>query len=154
VKGLKIAIVGDVLHSRVARSNVGLLQPMGAKLWLCGPPTLLPEELPEGVFCTTHLKEALEGADVVMALRIQNERMEPGLMPSPQAYIRDYQINAGTLALAQPDALLMHPGPMNRGVELSDEVADGSQSVILRQVQNGLFVRIAVLEYALGERIS
>lgn len=151
VNGLKIVIVGDILHSRVARSNVGLLGTLGANVWLCGPPTLLPDELSEGINCTTRLAEALEGADVVMALRIQNERMEPGLMPSLQAYIRDYQINAGTLALAKPDALLMHPGPMNRGVELSDEVADGSQSVILRQVQNGLFVRIAVLEYALGE---
>lgn len=150
VNGLKIAIVGDLLHSRVARSNIRLLGTLGANLWLCGPPTLLPDELPEGVSCTTRLEEALEGADVVMALRIQNERMEPSLMPSLQAYIRDYQIHSGTLALAKPNALLMHPGPINRGVELSDEVADGSQSVILRQVQNGLFVRLAVLEHAVA----
>lgn len=150
VNGLKIAIVGDILHSRVARSNMWLLSALGAQVWLCGPPTLLPDKLPEAIFMTTRLEEVLEGADVVIALRVQSERMEQNLMPSLQTYIRDYQINARTLALAKPDAILMHPGPMNRGMELSDEIADGSQSVILRQVQNGLFVRIAVLEYAFG----
>jgi aspartate carbamoyltransferase catalytic subunit len=148
IRGLKVAIVGDILHSRVARSNVWLLSAFGAQVWLCGPPTLLPAEPLGGASMTAHLREALEGADIVMALRVQNERMEQGLMPSLQAYMCDYQINAQSFALAKPDAILMHPGPMNRGVELSDELADGRSSVILKQVQNGLFVRIAVLEQA------
>ncbi|MGI8423831.1 MAG: aspartate carbamoyltransferase catalytic subunit [Chloroflexota bacterium] len=150
VDGRKVVIVGDVLHSRVARSNVWTLLAAGAELTLCGPPTLLPRTLAAGgesgrVTCTTDFDAALEGADVVMALRIQKERAENGLIPSLREYIRGYQLNARRLALAAPGALVMHPGPMNEGIEIAPEIAHGIGSVIEEQVSNGVAVRMAVL---------
>ncbi|MEN3001283.1 MAG: aspartate carbamoyltransferase catalytic subunit [Armatimonadota bacterium] len=148
--GRKVAIVGDIAHSRVARSNLILLSQAGAEVWLCGPPTLLPPAPLPPARLTTCLQEALQDADAVMALRLQRERMEQGLLPSLNAYRRDYQIDARRLARAKPDCVVMHPGPLNRGIELSDEVADGAHSVILKQVRFGLATRCACLEYALG----
>lgn len=145
--GRKVAIVGDIAHSRVARSNLILLQQVGAEVWLCAPPTLLPPAPLPGAHMTSHLAHALQDADVVMALRLQRERMEQGLLPSLSLYRRDYQINARTLRMAKPDCVVMHPGPLNRGVEISDEVADGVQSLIHQQVRFGLATRCACLEY-------
>ncbi len=148
--GRKVAIVGDVAHSRVARSNLILLTRVGAEVWLCAPPNLLPPApLPDATH-TTCLQDALQNADVVMALRLQRERMEQGLLPSLNAYRRDYQITMQSLAYAKPDCIVMHPGPLNRGVEISDEVANSPRSLILQQVRFGLAVRCACLEYALG----
>ena len=147
LRGLKVAIVGDVVHSRVARSNVFGLVTMGASVVLAGAPTLLPPlgcEMP-GVTYTHRVKEAVEGADVVMALRIQLERQKRGSFPSVREYARFFGIGPDMLALAKPDALVLHPGPVNRGVELSSLVADGSQSVINEQVTNGVAVRMALL---------
>ena len=146
--GRKVAIVGDIAHSRVARSNLILLQQVGAEVWLCAPPTLMPPVPLLGAHMTSHLPHALQDADVVMALRLQRERMEQGLLPSLSLYRRDYQINARMLRLAKPDCVVMHPGPLNRGVEISDEVADGVQSLIYQQVRFGLATRCACLEYA------
>jgi aspartate carbamoyltransferase catalytic subunit len=150
LEGRKVAIVGDILHSRVARSNVFTLLAEGARVVLCGPATLLPRTLTassEHGSCetTTDCDAALAGADVVMALRIQTERQASGLIPSFREYIRGYQVNAKRLALAAPNALLMHPGPMNEGIELAPEVAHGATSVIEEQVANGVAVRMAVL---------
>jgi aspartate carbamoyltransferase catalytic subunit len=150
--GLRIAIIGDILNSRVARSNVLLLGQMGAAVTVCGPPTLLPravEQLPCRV--THRVDEALEGADVVMALRIQLERMRSGSFPSLREYATLYGVTQERLRRASPDAIVMHPGPMNRGVEISGEVADGARSVILEQVTNGVAVRMAVLYLLAGE---
>jgi aspartate carbamoyltransferase catalytic subunit len=147
LRGLKVAIVGDVVHSRVARSNVFGLVTMGASVILAGAPTLLPAlgcEMP-GVTYTHRVEEAVEGADVVMALRIQLERQKRGLFPSVREYARFFGIGPDMLALAKPDALVLHPGPVNRGVELSSLVADGGQSVINEQVTNGVAVRMALL---------
>ncbi|MBH76912.1 MAG: aspartate carbamoyltransferase [Dehalococcoidia bacterium] len=149
----KVVIVGDVLHSRVARSNLWALRKAGAQVTLCGPSTLLPrslESLPvhEGAgTCrvTSNLGEALEEADIVMALRIQRERQEQGLLPSLREYIRNYQITEERLGNANPNALVMHPGPMNEGVEISPEVAHGLRSVVREQVANGVAVRMAIL---------
>ncbi|MCS7065722.1 MAG: aspartate carbamoyltransferase catalytic subunit [Fimbriimonadales bacterium] len=147
--GCKVAIVGDIAHSRVARSNLILLRQVGAEVWLCAPPTLLPTApLPDATL-TSCLQHALQDADVVMALRLQKERMEQGLLPSLNTYRREYQINTRSLACAKPDCVVMHPGPLNRGVEISDEVADSPRSLILRQVRAGLAARCACLEYAL-----
>ncbi|BCW96537.1 MAG: aspartate carbamoyltransferase catalytic subunit [Fimbriimonadales bacterium] len=149
--GRKVAIVGDIRHSRVARSNLTLLTQAGAEVWLCAPPTLLPDApLPHATH-THDTDAAIRDADVVMALRLQTERMAQGLLPSLNAYRRDYQINAERLRLAKPDCVVMHPGPIQRGVEIDDAVADGAQSLILEQVRNGVSVRVAALEYALGE---
>ncbi|GBC93026.1 Aspartate carbamoyltransferase [bacterium HR15] len=148
--GRKVAIVGDIAHSRVARSNLILLTRVGAEVWLCAPPNLLPAATLPGATLTPCLQEALQNADVVMALRLQRERMEQGLLPSLNAYRRDYQINAQRLACARPDCVVMHPGPLNRGVEISDEVADSARSLILKQVHAGLATRCACLEYALS----
>lgn len=150
LSGRKIAIVGDIRHSRVARSNLMLLTQAGAEVWLCAPPTLLPDAPLPNAHPTHNADEAVQDADVVMALRLQTERMAQGLLPSLNAYRRDYQIHAERLRLAKPDCVVMHPGPIQRGVEISDEVADGAQSLILTQVRNGVYVRAAVLEYALG----
>jgi aspartate carbamoyltransferase catalytic subunit len=152
---LTVAIVGDILHSRVARSNIWGLSKMGANVRLAGPPTLLPKSPFEqmGASCFYRAEEAIEGADVVMVLRLQRERQEKGLLPSMREYARYYCVDEARIKLAKPDALVMHPGPMNRGVEISSQVADGVQSVIDEQVTNGVAVRMALL-YLLsgGER--
>ena len=148
--GKKVVIVGDVLHSRVARSNLWTLMACGAEVVLCGPATLIPRTLQgrsESGSCavTTDFDTALDGADVVMALRMQKERQDGGLIPSLREYINGYQLNARRLALARPGALVMHPGPMNEGVEIAPEIAHGVTSVIEEQVSNGVAVRMAVL---------
>jgi len=144
--GLKVAIIGDLLHSRVLRSNIHLLTKMGAHVWVCGPPTLMPADIARfGVTATSVVEEAVRDADVVMLLRIQLERMEGAYFPSLREYFSVFGMTDARLRLAQPDAIIMHPGPMNRGVEISSEVADGPYSVILDQVANGVAVRMAVL---------
>ncbi|GAB4251876.1 MAG: aspartate carbamoyltransferase catalytic subunit [Acidobacteriota bacterium] len=150
-EGLKVAIVGDILHSRVARSNTILLTKMGADVWICGPPTLLPLEYDKyGVHVTWHMKEALDGADVVMMLRTQRERQQEVFYPSVKEYFELYGLDQKKLEWAKPDAIVMHPGPINRGVEIDSDVADGMKSVILQQVTNGVAVRMAVLYLILG----
>ncbi len=151
LEGLTVAIVGDIAHSRVARSNLWGLTKMGAKVRFVGPSTLLPRDvarLPVEVY--TDLRQGLEGADVVMALRLQQERMERGLLPSLREYSRRWGVNAKALEVTKPDCIIMHPGPMNRGVEIADDVADSGRSVILEQVTNGVAVRMAVLYHLLG----
>ena len=149
--GLKVAILGDLLHSRVLRSNVLLLNRMGAEVWVSGPATLMPPGLDRfGVRATTVLDEAVEDADVVMMLRIQQERMQGHFFPSLREYFALFGLTAERLARARPDAIVMHPGPMNRGVEIDSEVADGPGSVILEQVANGVAVRMAVLYLLAG----
>jgi len=152
LEGLRVAIVGDILHSRVARSNVLLLSKMGSDVVICAPPTLLPPGV-EALGCRVshRLDEALEGAEVVMALRLQLERMTSGFLPSLREYAKIYGVNSTRLERAAPDAIVMHPGPMNRGVEITGEVADGERSVILEQVTNGVAVRMAVLYLLAGE---
>jgi aspartate carbamoyltransferase catalytic subunit len=151
LKGLKVAIVGDLLHSRVLRSNIHLLTKMGAQLWVCGPPTLIPTDIRRfGVTATSSVDEAVEGADVVMLLRIQLERMEGAYFPSLREYFRVFGMTEARLRRAKSDVVIMHPGPMNRGVEIASEVADGPYSVILDQVANGVAVRMAVLYLLAG----
>ena len=148
-EGLRVAIIGDVAHSRVARSDIWGLKALGASIVTCGPGTLLPYELEKmGVDVQTNLDEALDGAAVVIVLRIQRERLERGLLPSLREYARTYGISAERLSVAQKGVTIMHPGPMNRNVEIAEDVADGPYSVILDQVTNGVAVRMAVL-YAL-----
>lgn len=152
-KGIKVAIIGDILHSRVARSNLQGLKKMGADVWFCGPPTLLPAGLDKmGVNVTTNIEEALKGANIVMMLRIQLERQKAGLFPTIREYSQLYGLNKERLKLAEPGALVLHPGPINRGVEISAEVADGMQSVINEQVTNGVAVRMALLYQMLGTK--
>ena len=149
---LQVAIVGDIFHSRVARSEVLLLSRFGSKITLCGPPELAPDvatSLASGVRVVRTVEDALRGADVVMVLRIQKERLA-GLKLSIEDYIARYQVTAERLRLAKRDALLMHPGPIIRGMELSGELADSPQSVVLEQVNNGVAVRMAILARALG----
>jgi len=149
--GLKIAIVGDLLHSRVLRSNVLLLTKLGADVWVCAPATLIPPGLKQmGVTVTTRVDEAVEGADVIMMLRIQLERMQGAYFPSQREYFRTFGMTEARVARAKSDAIIMHPGPINRGVEIASEVADGTQSVILDQVANGVAVRMAVLYLLAG----
>ncbi len=149
--GLKVAIVGDLLHSRVVRSNLLLLTKLGAEVWLCGPPTLIPPGLDRlGAHLTMSIEEAVAGADVVMLLRIQLERMQGGFFPSLREYFNVFGMTADRLRLARPDVIVMHPGPMNRGVEIASDVADGPYSVILEQVANGVAVRMAVLYLLAG----
>jgi aspartate carbamoyltransferase catalytic subunit len=151
LSGLKVAIVGDLLHSRVLRSNIHLLTKMGADVWVCGPPTLIPPRLDRlGVRATSLVEEAVADADVVMLLRIQLERMEGAFFPSLREYFQVFGMTPARLALARPDVMIMHPGPMNRGVEIASEVADGPYSVILDQVANGVAVRMAVLYLLAG----
>ncbi|OPY58505.1 MAG: Aspartate carbamoyltransferase [Pelotomaculum sp. PtaU1.Bin035] len=146
LKGLRIAIIGDILHSRVARSDIWGFHRMGAEVRLAGPATLLPPGVEKmGARVYTNLEEALEGADVINILRIQLERQNRGLFPGLREYSRLFGINKERLKLAAPDALVMHPGPMNRGVEIAPEVADGIQSIINEQVTNGVAVRMALL---------
>ncbi|ADU52133.1 aspartate carbamoyltransferase [Thermaerobacter marianensis DSM 12885] len=148
--GLKVAIVGDVRHSRVARSNALLLSRLGAEVWLCGPPGLLPSAPPRpGVTVTARLDEALADADVVMALRIQRERLG-GVLPDLAEYRRGWGIGPRQLAWARPGAILMHPGPVNRGIELDPELMEDPRCVIEEQVACGVAARMAVLEWALG----
>jgi aspartate carbamoyltransferase catalytic subunit len=152
VAGLEIAICGDIRHSRVARSNIWALTKLGARVRLAGPRTLLAPGLAEmGATVHDRLEPALEGADVVMMLRIQSERMGPGpgLFPNAREYSRYFGLNERRLALAKPDAIVMHPGPINRGVEIDPSVADGPRAVILDQVARGVAIRMAVL-YLLG----
>ncbi|MGB9723465.1 MAG: aspartate carbamoyltransferase catalytic subunit [Chloroflexia bacterium] len=157
ISGLKVAIIGDILHSRVARSNLWGLSKLGARVVLCGPPTLLGpaaywETLFPGVQVTHHLEEALEGANVVMVLRLQRERQEAGLLPTLREYTRLFGLTMDRLALAAPHALVMHPGPMNEGVEIAPEVARCAQSVIEEQVTNGVAIRMALLYMLAGSR--
>jgi aspartate carbamoyltransferase catalytic subunit len=151
--GLKVAIIGDLLHSRVLRSNVQLLTKMGADVWVCGPPTLIPTGIGQfGVTATSVIEDAVGDADVIMLLRIQLERMEGAYFPSLREYFSVFGMTEARLRLAKPDVMIMHPGPMNRGVEIASEVADGPYSVILDQVANGVAVRMAVL-YLLAGRL-
>jgi aspartate carbamoyltransferase catalytic subunit len=144
--GRRVAIVGDILHSRVARSNIHGLIKLGAEVVLCGPPSLIPVAVESlGVRVEHDLGAALAGADVVNILRVQRERQEGGLLPSLRAYARDWQVQPRHLAAMAPGGIVMHPGPMNRGVEIAQEVANGPRAVILDQVTNGVAVRMAVL---------
>lgn len=163
VRGRKVAIVGDITHSRVARSNLWGLAAMGAEVVVCGPPTMIPSGLgrrhPHGsddgglppVTIVERVEEAVQDADAIMTLRLQAERQQSGLLPSLREYSRMYEITAERVALAKPDALVMHPGPMNEGVEIAPDVAYGVQSRIEEQVTNGVAVRMALL-YLLGVR--
>ena len=151
IEGLRISIIGDIAHSRVARSNIWGLTKLGASVTVCGPPTLLPPHIEElGVRATYDVTEAIREADVLMLLRIQHERQEALLVPSLREYRLRYGIDRERLKLAKPGVLIMHPGPINRGVELDSSVADGPDSVILDQVTNGLAVRMAVLYLVSG----
>jgi len=151
IEGLKVAIVGDITHSRVVRSNLYALNKMGAEVRLAGPGTMIPPGIEKlGCRVCTTLEEAITDADVVMMLRIQLERQGKTLLPTLREYSRFYGLNPEKLKLARPDALIMHPGPMNRGVEISSSVADGPQSVILDQVENGVAVRMALLYLVAG----
>lgn len=146
LEGLRVAIVGDVLHSRVARSNLWGLRTMGASVVLAGPPTLMPPDMERwGARTTTRVDDAVKDADVVMGLRVQKERQQAGLFPSIREYHREFGLDERRLALARPGALVMHPGPVNRGVELTSSLIDGEMSVIDEQVTNGLAVRMALL---------
>ncbi len=152
VEGLKVAIVGDILHSRVARSNIPCLIKLGAQVRLIGPPTLVPDAFrSEGVDIYYSMEEGLRDVDVVMMLRIQLERQDRGFFPTTDEYFRRWGLTSERLSLAKPDAIVMHPGPMNRGIEIDSEVADSPRAVILEQVTNGIAVRMAVL-YLLGGR--
>jgi aspartate carbamoyltransferase catalytic subunit len=152
-KGLQVAIIGDIYHSRVARSNCRLLSRFGAKITLCGPAELVPEvsaTLVPGLRITRHVEEALRGADVIMLLRVQQERLA-GKKIHLQDYIARYQLTPARVKLAKRDAIVMHPGPVIRGLELTSEVVDGPQSVIVDEVRNGVSTRMAILARALGK---
>jgi aspartate carbamoyltransferase catalytic subunit len=158
ISGRKVVLLGDILHSRVARSNVWTLTAMGADVWLCGPSTLLrgfdrwASAMPAGrrLTVTTDLRAALRGAHAVMALRLQQERMTGGLLPSLREYAMRYGLTADTLRWARSDALVMHPGPMNEGVEIGPEIADFERSVVTEQVANGVAIRMALLYLLAG----
>jgi aspartate carbamoyltransferase catalytic subunit len=153
IEGLTVAICGDILHSRVARSNMILLAALGARVRVVAPSNLLPAGIERlGVEVFTRMREGLAGADIVMMLRLQRERMNGSFVPSVKEYFRYFGLDEEKLALAKPDALVMHPGPMNRGVEISSAIADGAQSLIREQVEMGVAVRMAVLE-ALGRHL-
>lgn len=154
---LKIAIIGDILHSRVARSNLHALTTLGSEVWLSGPPTLVPPNVgsivcgPEPrLHLTYDMNEAIDEADVIMMLRVQFERMNESFFPSTREYCRHYGLSIERLARARPDVVVMHPGPINRGIEIAADVADGPHSVILDQVSAGVAVRMAVLYHLLG----
>ena len=151
IEGLQVAIVGDIAHSRVARSNVLLLVKMGAHVCVCGPPTLIPVDFESyGVKVTYHIKEALQGADVVMMLRTQKERQRDVFYPSVKEYFALYGLNMEKMKWAKRSAIVMHPGPINRGIEIDPELAEAGYSVIFEQVTNGVAVRMAVLYLLLG----
>ena len=152
LEGLNVTIMGDILHSRVARSNIHLLTKYGAHITLCGPPMWMPPDVEGLAPCVRRvlrIEEAIEGADVVMALRVQTERLHEPALP-PDEYIAGYQLTPDRLRLARPDALVLHPGPMIRGLEIDSAVADGPQSCVLEQVTNGLAVRMALLYHLVG----
>ncbi len=152
LEGLVVTICGDIAHSRVARSNAHLLALFGCEVRVVGPRTLMPSAVESlGVRSYSRLEDALEGADVVMVLRIQQERLEGALLPSLREYAQTFGIGAAQLSAAKPDAIVMHPGPINRGVEIESEIADGTRSVILEQVEAGLAVRMALLYLFAGE---
>jgi aspartate carbamoyltransferase catalytic subunit len=156
--GLKVVIVGDIKHSRVAHSNIWCLTKMGAEVVLCAPPTLLPAGLDDAgayfpqVEVETNIERALKNADVVMELRLQKERMQSGLLPGLREFIGGYQLNRERLALAKPDAIVMHPGPVNEDIELSADVLHGGRSVVNEQVANGVAVRMALLYLLAGSK--
>ena len=146
LEGLKLAIIGDISHSRVARSDTLLFHKMGAEVCVCGPPTLIPWDFHKlGASITSKMDEAIDGADVIMMLRLQNERMNEALIPSTREYYNYYGLTREKMRLAKKDTIVMHPGPMNRGVEIDSDVADSGYSVILNQVANGVATRMAVL---------
>lgn len=155
-EGLKVAIVGDILHSRVARSQARALNTLGAEeVRVIAPNTLLPKYVDElGVKVFNNMTQGLKDVDVVIMLRLQRERMQGALLPSEQEYFNCYGLNRDKLSYAKPDAIVMHPGPINRGVEIASDVADGSQSVILDQVTNGIAVRMAVMSMAMGGQLE
>ena len=152
--GLKVAIIGDILHSRVARSNIYLLSKLGAQISVAGPATLVPPEfagvIEQGVRLERRIEDAIVDADVVMILRVQRERQTDAFFPSMREYAVHYGLHVNHLELAAPEAIVMHPGPMNRGIEISSEIADGGRSLILDQVTNGVAVRMAVLYLLAG----
>lgn len=151
IEGARVCIVGDILHSRVARSNIYGLTKLGAEVGVCGPPTLMPEGIEElGVTVFRRVEEAIEWADVLNVLRLQLERMQGGYVPSLREYNRIYGVSSARLERAPKELLILHPGPMNRGVEIDSDVADGPDSVILDQVTNGIAVRMAVLYLLAG----
>lgn len=152
LEGLTVSICGDVAHSRVANSNAILLSKMGAHVRFVAPEVLMPNKIPaEGVECFDNLEDGIKDADVVMMLRIQKERMDKGTIPSDAAYFNKYGLTMERLSYAKPDALVLHPGPMNRGVEIDDEVADDpTRSLMKRQVSNGIPTRMAVLDILMG----
>jgi aspartate carbamoyltransferase catalytic subunit len=151
ISGLNVAIIGDILHSRVAKSNIYSLIKLGAQVRLVGPPTLIPDEIRETGAKIFHSIEAgVRDADVVMMLRIQMERQGKGFFPSTEEYCKNWGLTSRRLSNAREDAIVMHPGPMNRGIEITSEIADGPQSVILDQVTNGLAVRMAVMYLLAG----
>jgi aspartate carbamoyltransferase catalytic subunit len=154
--GLKVAIVGDITHSRVARSDIQGLTKLGSSVFLAGPPTMLPpgvEKLGDVTVCAT-MNEALQDADVVMMLRIQQERQGKTLMPNAREYSRYFGLNPTNIKLAKPNAMIMHPGPINRGVEMTSSMVDGDQSWILKQVENGVAVRMAMLYHVCGGELE
>lgn len=154
VKGKKIVIVGDILHSRVALSNIFALQMQGAEVMVCGPKTLLPKHIASlNVKVETNLKKALEWCDVANMLRVQNERMDVSYFPSTREYTQQYGVSKGLLDSLNKDVVIMHPGPINRGVEITSDVADSDQAIILDQVQNGVAIRMAVI-YLLASKIK
>jgi aspartate carbamoyltransferase catalytic subunit len=151
IEGLEIAIVGDIIHSRVAKSNIYCLTKLGARVRLIGPPTLIPLEIKEmGVDVLHNMEDGLKGVDVLMMLRIQMERQGKGFFPSTEEYSKNWCLTLERLSLAKDDAIVMHPGPMNRGIEIVSEIADGPRSVILEQVTNGIAVRMAVMYLLAG----
>lgn len=154
IKGLQVAIVGDILHSRVARSNIHLLTKLGAKVRVAGPKPLVPDDfrhlVEKNLFVSKTVEEAIEGADVVMILRIQRERQDSAFFPTLREYAIHYGLTRERLDFAKKDAIVLHPGPMNRGIEIASEVADSSRSLILDQVKYGVAVRMAVLYLATG----
>jgi aspartate carbamoyltransferase catalytic subunit len=151
VAGLAVAIVGDIAHSRVAKSNIYCLKRLGARVRLIGPPTLIPKEFyAMGVEVFHNMEEGMKGVEVLMMLRIQMERQGKGFFPSTEEYSRNWGLTPARLSLAEDDVIVMHPGPMNRGIEIASEIADGPKSVILEQVTNGIAVRMAVLYLLAG----
>ncbi len=146
IEGLEIAIIGDIMHSRVAKSNVYCLTALGAHIRLIGPPTLIPEHLKKtGISVFHNMEDGLKGADVLIMLRIQMERQGKGFFPSTEEYAKNWGLTPERLSLAKGDAIVMHPGPMNRGIEIVSEIADGPRSVILEQVTNGIAVRMSIM---------
>ena len=155
IEGKKAVILGDIAHSRVARSNIWAMQKFGAEVTVCGPKTLIPVDVAAmGVRVTSNIEEALKGADIINVLRLQLERQKRGLFPSIREYHDQWGLDSRRLTLAKPGALVLHPGPMNRGVEISSDIADGNQSFIAEQVTNGVAVRMALLHLLVGGGVN